>query len=444
MGVTVLVVGSGGREHALAWRLAGEGVDVAVAPGNGGAPWAVPIQATDVDGLARFATEQAVSLTIVGPEAPLAAGLVNTFAERGLRAFGPTRAAARLEWSKGWAKEFLRRRGIPTGKAELVDSEAGARRAVGRCGLPVVIKADGLAGGKGVWVAHTRGEVELALDALFRRRTLGAAGEQVLIEEYLDGVEVTVMVFTDGERLAIMPPARDYKRLADGDRGPNTGGMGAYSPVPAAGPDVVAEIVDRAVEPTLAALRDRRVDYRGVLYCGVMLTTDGPKVLEYNIRFGDPEAQVVLPRFGGDFTAFLREAAAGDLRSEPAWDTRAAVTVVLAAPGYPAAPQTGDPVHGVAEAAALPGVTVFCAGVGRGPAAAPAAAPAAYPEATPAAGPNANLVTAGGRVLDVTALGDDVADARRRAYEAVSLIHWPGMQYRTDIATAAAHLEVRA
>jgi phosphoribosylamine--glycine ligase len=217
-----------------------------------------------------------------------------------------------------------------------------------------------------------------------------------------------------------LAPAQDFKRLGDGDTGPNTGGMGAYSPVPAAGAEVVAEVVERAVEPTLAALRDRRIDYRGVLYCGVMLTADGPKVLEYNIRFGDPEAQVVLPRFRGDLVAFLAEAAAGELRSEPVWDERAAVTVVLAAPGYPLAPRTGDPIRGLDEAAALPDVSVFCAGVGPG------------------------SVTAGGRVLDVTALGDDVAGARRRAYEAVRRISWPGMQYRTDIAAVAAQEEVRA
>ena len=412
MGVTVLVVGSGGREHALAWRLAGEGVDVAVAPGNGGAPWAVPIQATDVDGLARFATEQAVSLTIVGPEAPLAAGLVNTFAERGLRAFGPTRAAARLEWSKGWAKEFLRRRGIPTGKAELVDSEAGARRAVGRCGLPVVIKADGLAGGKGVWVAHTRGEVELALDALFRRRTLGAAGEQVLIEEYLDGVEVTVMVFTDGERLAIMPPARDYKRAADGDRGPNTGGMGGYSRPGYATPELLERIEHEIVRPTLEGMAAEGHAYRGVLYAQLMVTAGGPKVVEFNSRFGDPEAQLVLPLLRSSLVEVCAAVAEGRLEPDQVrWAPEWTCGVVLAAPGYPEAPRLGARIEGLD---ALPSdVLAFQAGT--------------------RLDEDGRLVTAGGRVLTLVASGRSLAEAREQVYAAVPRVRFEACQYRNDI-----------
>ena len=430
----VCVVGSGGREHALQEALSRTADEVVVTPGNAGIPGSVPSPPEEVE----------ADLFVVGPEGPLVDGLADRLRARGRLVVGPGADGARLEGSKRWMKELLVEAGVPTARHAAFSEPEPALAYLRSLEPPYVVKTDGLAAGKGVLVTDSLADASEDVRAKLSGRSFGDAGRTVIIEEGLAGPELSVLCVCDGRRAVPLAPAQDFKRLGDGDTGPNTGGMGAYSPVPAAGPDVLAEIVDRAVEPTLAALRDRRVDYRGVLYCGVMLTTDGPKVLEYNIRFGDPEAQVVLPRFGGDFTAFLREAAAGDLRSEPAWDTRAAVTVVLAAPGYPAAPQTGDPVHGVAEAAALPGVTVFCAGVGRGPAAAPAAAPAAYPEATPAAGPNANLVTAGGRVLDVTALGDDVADARRRAYEAVSLIHWPGMQYRTDIATAAAHLEVRA
>jgi phosphoribosylamine--glycine ligase len=283
-----------------------------------------------------------------------------------------------------------------------------------------VVKTDGLAAGKGVLVTGSLAEAADDVRAKLSGRSFGAAGRTVVIEEGLVGPELSVLCVCDGRRAVPLAPAQDFKRLGDGDRGPNTGGMGAYSPVPAAGPDVVAEIVDRAVEPTLAALRDRGIDYRGVLYCGVMLTSDGPKVLEYNIRFGDPEAQVVLPRFRGDLTALLAEAAAGNILTQPAWADDAAVTVVLAAPGYPTAPRPGDPSHGLEAARQVPGVTVFCAGVAPGPGAG-----------------NHGLVTAGGRVLDVTALGPDLATARDRAYTAVSQISWPGMQYRTDIAKIA-------
>jgi len=228
--VKVLVVGSGGREHAIAWHLANEGVDVCVAPGNGGTPNAVPVQASNIEGLLEFVERRSIELTLVGPAAPLAAGLVDQFAERGLVVFGPTRAAARLEWSKAWTKDFLRRHRIPTGAAAVVDSEVGVRNAMGRMGLPVVLKADGLAGGKGVFVTHSADQVETAIDQLFHH--LGVAASHVLVEEYLEGPELSVLAFTDGERLAVMPPARDYKRLLEGDRGPNTGGMGAFSPVP--------------------------------------------------------------------------------------------------------------------------------------------------------------------------------------------------------------------
>jgi phosphoribosylamine--glycine ligase len=281
---------------------------------------------------------------------------------------------------------------------------------------PYVVKTDGLAGGKGVLVSDDRREAADDVRAKLSGQAFGDAGRRVVIEEGLSGPELSLLCLCDGRRAVPLAPAQDFKRLGDGDTGPNTGGMGAYSPVPAAGPDVVAAVLERAVEPTLHRLRALGLDYRGVLYAGLMLTAEGPKVLEYNVRFGDPEAQVVLPRFDGDLAGVLAEAASGDLRTEPSFSTDAAVTVVLAAPGYPASPLTGHVIDGLDAAGTHPGVRVFCAGVGRDRAGRP--------------------VTAGGRVLDVTALGPALAEARRRAYAALAEISWPGMQYRRDIAAS--------
>jgi len=281
-----------------------------------------------------------------------------------------------------------------------------------------VVKTDGLAAGKGVLVTESLAEATDDVTAKLTGRSFGDAGRRVVIEEGLIGPELSVLCVCDGTRVIPLAPAQDFKRLGDDDNGPNTGGMGAYSPVPFARPEVVDHVVDRAVEPTLAALRARGIDYRGVLYAGLILTPDGPKVLEFNVRFGDPEAQVVLPRFAGDLAAFLAEAAAGRVRTERADLADAAVTVVLASEGYPGAPRTGDAIAGIETAAAEKGATVYCAGV--------------------AAGHSGSLVTAGGRVLQVTGMGADLVEARHRAYAAVSHITWPGMQYRTDIARTAA------
>ena len=399
----VCVVGGGGREHALQEALSRTADSVVVTPGNAGIPGSLPAPPEEVD----------ADLFVVGPEVPLVDGLADRLRAQGRLVFGPGADGARLEGSKQWMKELLVEAGVPTARHATFTEAEPAIAYLRSLEPPYVVKTDGLAAGKGVLVTGSLAEAGDDVRAKLSGRSFGDAGRTVVIEEGLVGAELSVLCVCDGRRAVALAPAQDFKRLGDDDTGPNTGGMGAYSPVPVAGPDVVSEVVNRAVEPTLAALRDRRIDYRGVLYCGVMLTTDGPKVLEYNIRFGDPEAQVVLPRFRGDLTALLAEAAAGHARTEPAWDERAAVTVVLAAPGYPTAPRTGDPIAGVADASAVPGVTVFCAGVGPGPR------------------------TAGGRVLDVTALGDDIADARRRAYEAVARISWPGMHYRTDIAKLA-------
>jgi phosphoribosylamine--glycine ligase len=403
----VLVVGSGGREHALAWRLEQDGVDVIVAPGNGGTPASAPIAATDIDALLELAGRVQLDLTVVGPEAPLAAGLVDRFQAAGQRVFGPSRAAARLEWSKAWAKSFLWRHGIPTASAEIVQGIAEARRAVARVGLPVVLKADGLAAGKGVFVCPTSEDLDRALESLFERRTVGAAADRVLVEECLQGPELSVQAFVDGERLAMVPPARDYKRLLDDDGGPNTGGMGGVGWPAYAGPAVLDEVKRRVLAPALAGMAREGESYRGVLYAGLMLTTDGPKVLEFNCRFGDPECQLVMPLLRSNLFETCMEVAAGELRPESVcWSEQPTYGVVLAARGYPEAPRSGDVLHGLDAVPA--GVQVFHAGTRRDRA-------------------TGEVVTVGGRVL--TLVGQD----RQAVYRAADLVQFPGKQFRRDI-----------
>jgi phosphoribosylamine--glycine ligase len=403
----VCVVGAGAREHALAVAL-GRTADVAVTPGNPGIPGSTSVPPEELD----------ADLYVIGPEVPLVDGLADRLRAAGRLVFGPGADGARLEGSKAWMKEMLAEAGVPTAAYGAFTDVEPALDFLRALPGPWVVKTDGLAAGKGVLVTDSLDEAAADVRAKLSGRAFGDAGRRVVVEEWLDGPELSLLCVCDGHRAIPLAPAQDFKRLADGDAGPNTGGMGAYSPVPVAGPDVVAEVVQRAVEPTLAALRARGVDYRGVLYAGLMLTDDGPKVLEYNVRFGDPEAQVVLPRYAGDLAALLAEAAAGDLRSAPQFDDRAAVTVVLAAAGYPTAPRRGDVISGLDEADALADVTVFRAGV-----------------AVDAGG---SCVTAGGRVLAVTGMGDDVAAARATAYDALGRISWAGMQYRTDIAADAA------
>ncbi len=399
----VLVVGSGAREHALAWRMGLDGVQVLVAPGNGGTPNACSVAATDIEGLVELAQGERVDLTIVGPEGPLAMGLVDAFVERGLAIFGPTRLAARLEWSKGWAKDFFRRHGIPTAGAEIVGSIAQARRVVARTGVPVVLKADGLAAGKGVFVVNSPAEVDAALAQLFGH--LGAAAEHVLVEECLAGPELSVLAFADGERLAVMPPARDYKRLLDDDGGPNTGGMGGVTWPRYATSSLLDEVEQRILQPTLAGMAAEGYPYRGVLYAGLMLTSDGPKVLEFNCRFGDPECQLILPLLSSPLAEVCAEVAAGSLRPDKVrWANGRTFGVVLAAPGYPEAPRLGEPVSGLDEVS--DGVLVFHAGTRVD---------------------DGRLVTAGGRVL--TVVGSD----RDAVYAAAQAIRFDGTQFRSDI-----------
>ena len=404
----VCVVGGGGREAALATVVARAADRVVVTPGNPGIP-----------GSAATAPEQVdADLFVIGPEAPLVSGLADRLRAQGKLVLGPGADGARLEGSKAWMKGLLAEAGVPTARyGEFRDREA-AVRFLRTTAPPYVVKTDGLAAGKGVLVTESLEEAVEDVAAKLSGRSFGDAGRTVVIEEGLGGEELSLLCLCDGRRSVPLAPAQDFKRLGDGDSGPNTGGMGAYSPVPVAGPDVVGEVMSRAVEPTLAALRRRGIDYRGVLYAGLMLTAEGPKVLEYNVRFGDPEAQVVLPRFAGDLASLLAEAASGRLRSEPAWSDESAVTVVLAAQGYPASPRSGGVIDGLDEADALPDVLVFRAAVG--------------------VDERGRTTTGGGRVLDVTGLGPDLASARRRAYEAVELVSWPGMQYRRDIAERAA------
>jgi len=381
----------------------------------------VAVAAADPEAVAGLADKLAADLVVVGPEVPLVAGVVDAVEARGRLAFGPRAAAARLEGSKAWMKNVLSVAGVPTAHygAFTVGGQEAALRFLDTLSGLFVVKTDGLAAGKGVVVTESRAEARDAVRAYLSGEAFGAAGRTIVIEEGLTGSELSLLVLCDGQTAVPLAPAQDFKRIADGDAGPNTGGMGAYSPVPAVGPDVVDEVMARAVAPTLETLGRLGAPYRGVLYAGIMLTPAGPKILEYNVRFGDPECQVVVPRLASDLGAHLAEAAAGKLETPLRWRDEAAVTVVLASEGYPAAPRTGDVISGLEAAARVEGVTVFHAG-------------------TAADGRPGEIRTAGGRVLNVTALGATLADARARAYEAAGRISWPGMQYRRDIAAAAA------
>jgi phosphoribosylamine--glycine ligase len=399
----VCVVGSGGREHALASVL-GRDAEVIATPGNPGIANSVATSPEEID----------ADLYVIGPEQPLVDGLADRLRAKGRLVFGPGADGARLEGSKAWMKQVLGDAGVPTARYEAF-TDAGAAAGFLRT-LPglYVVKTDGLAAGKGVFVTTDLDAAIADVEEKLAGHSFGAAGSTVVIEEGLTGPELSLLAVCDGDRAVPLAPAQDFKRVGDGDAGPNTGGMGAYSPVPVAGPDVVAEVMERAVEPTLAMLRKLGIDYRGVLYAGLMLTPEGPKVIEFNVRFGDPETQVVLPRLTTDLAGLLAEAAGGRITSEPVFGSDAAVTVVLASDGYPAAPVTGVPITGIDDAEAVEGVTVFHAGTARGS--------------------DGGIITSGGRVLDVTAVAPTIADARGKVYEAISRINFPGMHYRGDIA----------
>jgi phosphoribosylamine---glycine ligase len=415
----VLIVGSGGREHALAWKCAASPrvAEVLVAPGNAGTAREpkvrnVPIQAADIGGLVQLARTEGVSLTIIGPETPLAAGIVDAFELDGLRCFGPRRAAARLEGSKAFAKEFLRRHRIPTAASITVTRDSFDPQAVRRQRTPIVVKASGLAAGKGVVIAQTAVEAVAAAEAMLAGR-LGEAGREVVIEEFLEGEEASFIVMADGAHVLPLATSQDHKRLQDGDRGPNTGGMGAYSPAPVVTPVIHARIMSEVIEPAIRGLAAEGMKYTGFLYAGIMVAPDGtPNVLEFNCRLGDPETQPILLRLQSDLTVLCEAALDGRLdQVQATWDERAALGVVMAADGYPDAPRTGEVISGLDDAARLPG-KVFHAG-------------------TRLSGDH--VVVSGGRVLCATGVGATVAEAQRTAYALTDAVHWPGAIYRRDI-----------
>lgn len=413
----VLVVGSGAREHALAWKLSHSSQvdEIFAAPGNpgiGGMAECVPIAADAIVELGEFAASLHIDLTVVGPELPLVLGIADEFERRGLPLVGPSRSAAELEGSKVFTKEFCERHRVPTARARVVHDRSGAAAAVKELGIPVVLKADGLAAGKGVFVCSTRDDVERAMVVLFEERAFAGAGERVVVEERLVGREVSFMVLTDGVSIVPLASARDYKRIGDGDVGPNTGGMGSVSPA-ALPPEIAATVLRDIIHPTLAGMAAEGRTYRGVLYAGLMITDAGPQLLEFNCRLGDPETQVVLPRLEDDLVPVLLASTRGELAgSRVSWRHEAAVCVVLAAAGYPGLPRKGDEITGLADALAQPDVMVFHAGT---------------------ASRDGTLVTAGGRVLSVVGRGGSVADARAAAYRGADAIAFAGRQARSDI-----------
>ena len=422
--MNVLIVGSGGREHALAWKItqSPRAERVFVAPGNAGTDLDgenVAIAVTDFPALIRFAKQNNVGLCVVGPEAPLAAGLIDAFEEAGLRAFGPHKAAAELEGSKVFCKNLLRQADVPTADYHVfVNPEEALAFLGGREDVPVVVKADGLAAGKGVVVCSNREEALTAVEQIARQKVFGAAGDRLVIEERLDGQEASVLAITDGQTIVTLQPAQDHKAAHDGDTGPNTGGMGAYCPAPLVDDAMLHWVEEHVLVPTVHAMKRARRPFRGVLYAGLMITKQGPKVLEFNVRFGDPECQPLLMRLKTDLLDVLEATVDGRLGELDAleWDPRPAVCVVMASQGYPGEYKKGHVIRGLADADRLPDVKVFHAGTALS---------------------NGHVVTAGGRVLNVTALGDTIATAKLNAYRAVKCIRWNGAWCRKDISDKA-------
>jgi phosphoribosylamine---glycine ligase len=419
--VNILVIGGGGREHALAWKLARSPrvAKVFVAPGNAGTamePELVNVAISAIPDLVAFAKAEQIALTVVGPEAPLAAGVVDAFRGAGLRIFGPTQAAAQLESSKDYAKAFMARHGIPTAAYRTFTDAASARTYVSERGAPIVVKADGLAAGKGVVVATSVAEAHAAIDAMLIGNSMGSAGARVVVEDFLAGEEASFIVMVDGRHVLPLASSQDHKRLQDGDQGPNTGGMGAYSPAPVVTPAVHARIMREVILPAVNGMSADGIPYTGFLYAGVMLDPAGtPRVLEFNCRMGDPETQPIILRLRSDLVELVLHAVEGTLdRAEAEWDRRAALGVVLAAPGYPESPRAGDTIEGLdrVSSATHPDCKVFHAGTVR---------------------EDGRIVVAGGRVLCVTALGDSVRQAQAAAYGAIAEIRFAGMQYRRDI-----------
>lgn len=414
----VLVVGSGGREHALCWKLRQSPLltELYCAPGSSGiADLAdtVPISPDEIHQLADFAADLKIDLTIVGPELPLSLGLVNEFQSRGMAIFGPRKEAAELESSKVFAKRFMERHGIPTAQFKVAHDQQEARRAVEELGLPIVLKADGLAAGKGVFVVHDPADLETALSTLFEERRFGAASDRVIVEEFLEGEEVSFLALCDGERLLSLATSKDYKRIGDGDTGPNTGGMGAHSPSLVMDSELAAVVVEQVMRPVVAGMKGEDRLLVGVLYAGLVLTADGPKVLEFNLRLGDPEAQPLLMRIEDDLLPVLLAGATGGFETgRLTFRKEAAVCLVLASEGYPGKPVKGEVIEGLAKAAAHPGVEIFHAGT---------------------AFRDGQFVATGGRVINVCATGSNLLEALKRGYAAAAEISWPSKVLRYDI-----------
>lgn len=418
----VLVIGAGGREHAIAWKLKQSPLveSVFIAPGNPGTALVgknIPIPAEDIEGLKEFAKREGIGLTVVGPELPLTLGIVDAFEAAGLKVFGPSKAASELEGSKVFSKELMIKHGIPTAHHKKFDNPDFARAYVETHTPPFVVKADGLAAGKGVVICRTGDEARKAIDLIMKDKAFGAAGKRIIIEEFLEGEEASFLAVTDGKTVVPLAPAQDHKAVFDGDAGPNTGGMGAYSPAPVITPALASDVMDTVMVPTVKAMEVEGRPYKGVLYAGLMIKDGRAKVLEFNCRLGDPETQPILARLESDLADVLLKAVEGRLSEvKLAWSKKTAICVVMTARGYPGDYLKGAEIKGLEEAAKLKDVVVFHAGT---------------------ATKEGRVVTSGGRVLGVTALGDGVADAREKAYEAVGKISWEGAHYRKDIGNKA-------
>jgi len=424
--VRILVIGSGAREHALCWKIAQSPrcTKLFCAPGNAGTAQVAelaPIKAEDIGGLVQFARAHAIDLTVVGPEAALSRGVADAFQREGLRIFGPSRLAAEIESSKTFAKRLMKKHGIPTARFEEFSNAQEALEYVQGVAPPVWIKADGLAAGKGAVVARSKDEAERAVRAMMLEKAFGDAGRRIIVEESMEGQEATLMAFVAGTEFLAMPPAQDHKRVFDDDRGPNTGGMGCYSPVPAVTPEIQRQAADRIIGPTLKALAEEGRPYYGVLYAELMLTAEGPKVIEFNARFGDPEAQAIVPRLETDLVDLIEACLDGGLgKARASWSPQKSVCVVMASGGYPGDYETGKAIHGLERAARLPETVVFHAGTRQ---------------------TSNGAVTAGGRVLGVTALGSTFREAMDRAYAGVREIEFEGAHYRRDIGRRAVDQE---
>ncbi|MFA5117676.1 MAG: phosphoribosylamine--glycine ligase [Candidatus Omnitrophota bacterium] len=428
----ILIIGSGGREHALVWKIAQSKLadKIFCAPGNGGISQqaeCLDIKADDIPGLLEFAKKERIDFTVVGPEVPLTQGIADEFQKHKLKIFGPSKKAAQLESSKIFSKELMAKYNIPTAGFQVFDNAEEAKRYIEKRGSPCVVKADGLAQGKGVVVASSVDEAKQAVDAMMRERIFGDAGKRVIVEDCLVGQEASILVVTDSKEVIALASSQDHKRVFDNDEGPNTGGMGAYSPAPVVTPALFKEIRDTVINRTIDALVREGIDFRGVLYAGIMITQDGPKVLEYNVRFGDPETQAILPRCQSDLLEVMLAASSGQLTKIVksggiSWNDRACVCVVCAAKGYPGKYVNGLEISGLKEAARLPDIVVFHAGTKKVAGSQPV---------------SAGMVTNGGRVLGVTGLGNTIKESIATVYRAVDKIHFEGMHYRRDIGSKA-------